>query len=65
VFVLGWIGKKPPEGVYIVIGQLATVYYFLHFVVLMPLVGKLESPRPLPDSIASAVLKDSQSGGKS
>ena len=65
VFVLGWIGKKPPEGVYIVIGQFATVYYFLHFVVLMPLVGKLESPRPLPDSIANSVLKDSQSGGKS
>ena len=58
VLVLGWVGKNPPEGAFVLIGQLATTYYFVHFLVLMPVVGKLESPRPLPDSIAGAVLKD-------
>lgn len=54
--ILGWVGANPPEGAFISIGRLATAYYFLHFLVLLPLVGKLESPRPLPDSIAAAVL---------
>ena len=58
ILVLGWVGKNPPEGAFVLIGQLATIYYFVHFLVLMPVVGKLESPRPLPDSIAGAVLKD-------
>ena len=56
VIVLGWVGANPPEGAFIAIGQIATVYYFAHFLVLMPVVGRLESPRPLPDSIATAVL---------
>ena len=63
--VLGWIGRMPPEGAYVVIGQLATAYYFLHFLVLLPLVGKLESPKPLPDSIAGPVLAESSSAGVS
>ena len=36
------------------IGQLATFYYFFHFLILIPLVGKLERPRPLPTSIGAA-----------
>ena len=54
--VLGIVGAHPPEGAYVPIGQIATAYYFLHFLVLMPVIGKLESPLPLPDSIATAVL---------
>ncbi len=54
--VLGWVGANPPEGKFILIGRLATAYYFLHFLVLMPLIGKLERPRPLPESIATSVL---------
>ena len=57
VLVLGWVGASPPEGAFIVIGRLATAYYFLHFLILLPVVGKLESPKPLPDSLAAAVLK--------
>ena len=57
VLVLGWVGANPPEGAFIVVGRLATAYYFLHFLILLPVVGKLESPKPLPDSIAAAVLK--------
>ena len=54
--VLGIVGAHPPGGAYVPIGQIATAYYFLHFLVLMPVIGKLESPLPLPDSIATAVL---------
>jgi hypothetical protein len=38
------------------IGQIATAYYFIHFLILMPLIGKIETPRPLPLSIGAAVL---------
>jgi ubiquinol-cytochrome c reductase cytochrome b/c1 subunit len=55
-FVLGWAGGKPAEGIYVIVGRIATAYYFLHFIVVLPLLGKLETPRPLPSSIAAAVL---------
>ena len=55
--VLGYVGAHPPEGAIIVIGQLATAYYFLHFLVIVPLLGKFETPRPVPRSINDPVLK--------
>ncbi|GFZ88958.1 cytochrome b [Elstera cyanobacteriorum] len=54
--VLGWAGGKPAEGIYVLVGRIATAYYFLHFLVILPLLGKLETPKPLPSSIAAAVL---------
>ena len=54
--LLGFAGAKPAEGLWLVIGRLATVYYFLHFLVLLPLVGWFERPKPLPDSIHQPVL---------
>jgi ubiquinol-cytochrome c reductase cytochrome b/c1 subunit len=59
--VLGYIGGKPPEGAYIYIGQASTFWYFFHLLILMPLIGVLERPKPLPDSISQAVLKKSGS----
>jgi ubiquinol-cytochrome c reductase cytochrome b subunit len=56
VIVLGFVGANPPEGFWITLGQIATFYYFLHFLVITPLTGKLERPRPQPASIAEAVL---------
>ncbi|MEX2008975.1 MAG: cytochrome b N-terminal domain-containing protein, partial [Dongiaceae bacterium] len=55
--VLGWVGANPPEGYFIVIGRVATAYYFVHFLVLMPLLGKFERPRPVPTSIGEPALK--------
>jgi len=57
VIALGWVGASPPAGIVVTVGQIATFYYFLHFLVLMPLIGKLERPRPLPISIGTAVLE--------
>ncbi len=53
---LGFIGSQPPEGGYVIAGQLLTAYYFLHLLVIVPLLGFFERPRPLPASIADAVL---------
>jgi len=34
----------------------ATLYYFLHFLVILPILGKLERPLPLPESISRPVV---------
>jgi ubiquinol-cytochrome c reductase cytochrome b/c1 subunit len=54
--VLGVVGANPPEGTWVVIGRIATIWYFLHFIVLLPLLSRLERPRPLPASISQPVL---------
>lgn len=45
VFTLGWIGGKPPEGVYLIIGRMATAYYFFHFLFLIPMLPKWEKSK--------------------
>ena len=60
---LGIIGGKPPEGAWILYGRLATAYYFAHFFIFLPLLGLIESPKPLPSSITEDVL--AKAGGKS
>ena len=42
-FVLGWIGMMPVEPPYVIIGQLASVYFFAYFLVFLPLLGQLEA----------------------
>lgn len=62
---LGWLGSRPAEGTYVVLSQLATLYYFAFFIVIMPLLGLIEKPRRLPNSITEAVLAKSDAGKKS
>nr|YP_009402819.1 apocytochrome b [Compsopogon caeruleus]ARX96179.1 apocytochrome b [Compsopogon caeruleus] len=40
--VLGWIGGCSVEQPYILIGQIASMYYFFYFLIILPLLGKLE-----------------------
>jgi quinol-cytochrome oxidoreductase complex cytochrome b subunit len=56
VIALGLVGANPPECIVVTFGQIATFYYFLHMLILLPLIGKLERPRPLPSSVGAAVL---------
>jgi len=56
---LGFIGSRPPEGSYIVWGQVLTIYYFAHFIIVLPLIGLLETPKPTPNSISEDVLAQS------
>jgi ubiquinol-cytochrome c reductase cytochrome b subunit len=56
VLVLAYCGKMPAEQPYVLISQIATIYYFLHFLVIVPLVSSIERPEPMPFSITEAVL---------
>ena len=53
--LLGWLGSKPAEGYYVLAAQVCTVYYFAHFLIVLPLLGLFEKPLPLPNSILEAV----------
>ncbi|MBN8928184.1 MAG: cytochrome b, partial [Rhodospirillales bacterium] len=55
VVTLGVCGANKPEGIWVVLSRVATLYYFLHFLVILPLLGKIERPLPLPESISRAV----------
>ena len=56
VIVLGWMGGLPAEEPYVMISQLATMYYFAHFLIILPLLSMVEKTRPLPNSISESVL---------
>jgi len=43
--ILGWIGQKVVEYPYIEVGQAASIYYFRFLLVIIPVVGRLESYR--------------------
>lgn len=49
--VLGWVGAHPPEGGFVLLGQLATSLYFFFFLVIMPFLTKFEKGSPLPKSL--------------
>ena len=53
---LGWLGSKPPEGNYVLFARIFTVYYFAYFLIILPVLGRVEKTKPLPNSIATAVL---------
>jgi ubiquinol-cytochrome c reductase cytochrome b/c1 subunit len=57
VLCLGICGAHKPEGIWVVLSRVCTLYYFLHFLVILPFLGKLERPLPLPESISQAVLR--------
>jgi ubiquinol-cytochrome c reductase cytochrome b subunit len=56
MFILGYIGAMPAEEPYVRFGQLATMYYFAHFLIILPIVSAIEKPLPLPNSIADSVF---------
>jgi quinol-cytochrome oxidoreductase complex cytochrome b subunit len=63
VFVLGYVGAHRPDSTLIglpmtTVGWAATLWYFFHFLILLPVLGKFEQPLPLPTSISEAVLKE-------
>jgi quinol-cytochrome oxidoreductase complex cytochrome b subunit len=40
--LLGYLGQQAAESPFIEIGQIASVYYFAYFLVLIPILGRLE-----------------------
>ncbi len=61
--LLGYLGAQPPEGIYVIAGRILTVMYFAYFLIVLPLLSRIERPRPVPKSIADAVL--AKTGSKS
>ena len=57
VFVLGYVGAQPAEGIWVILGQICTAYYFAFFLVILPVLSRKEVAKPLPSSINEAVLK--------
>jgi ubiquinol-cytochrome c reductase cytochrome b subunit len=57
---LGYLGSKPADGAYVIWSRILTVYYFAHFLIILPLLGLLESPKPLPASISDSVIAKSK-----
>ncbi len=55
--MLGYLGAQPPEGIYVILGRLGTIYYYLHFLLILPILGWTETTLPLPESIAVSVRK--------
>ena len=54
--LLGACGANAPEGIWLILSRAGTAYYFLHFLVLLPALGLLETPRSPPTSISQPVL---------
>jgi ubiquinol-cytochrome c reductase cytochrome b subunit len=61
--LLTYAGEQPPEGTWLIISRIAAAYYFGHFFLVLPLVARIESPHPLPNSISQVVLPAPTSAG--
>ncbi len=53
---LGYLGSQPPDGGYVIAARILTAYYFGFFIIIMPLLGLFEKTKPVPATIADAVL---------
>ena len=60
---LGYLGAKPPEGWYVFWARIFTLYYFAHFLIILPILGLIETPKAMPNSITEAVLGKSGRSG--
>ncbi|HEX7822958.1 MAG TPA: cytochrome b N-terminal domain-containing protein [Sphingobium sp.] len=56
VLILGYCGGAPAAEPFVMISQVAAAYYFAHFLIILPIVSRIERPKPLPNSITEAVL---------
>ena len=56
VLILGYVGAMPAEGLYLLIARVATAYYFLHFLVILPVLGFKERTLPVALSKTEPIL---------
>ena len=57
VIILGYVGAMPAEGLYLLVARVATAYYFIHFLIILPVLGVKEKTIPLPLNITEPVLE--------
>ena len=53
--LLGYLGAKPAEGIYVVASRIATAWYFFHFLIVLPALSMVEKTRPLPQAITAPI----------
>jgi ubiquinol-cytochrome c reductase cytochrome b subunit len=53
---LTYLGAQPAEGIYTLLAKVCVAYYFAYFLVILPVLSRIETPRPLPASISESVL---------
>ena len=56
IAVLGYCGGAAAAEPYVMISQIASAYYFAHFLVILPIISRIEKTLPLPNSITESVL---------
>ena len=56
-FLLMWVGAMPAEGIYVLLAQIGTFYWFLFIFVLAPFVPLFEKPEKVPESIHQYVAE--------
>ncbi|MFT4078747.1 cytochrome b [Rhodomicrobium sp.] len=59
---LGYLGAVPVTETSTLASQFFTLYYFAFFLIVMPVVGIYETPKPQPDSIADTFTHKSDDG---
>jgi len=64
---LGYLGSQTPDATFFyglvsgtTLARLLTFYYFAHLLIVLPLLGFFETPRPLPNSISESVFGGSR-----
>lgn len=58
--MLTYLGAQAAEGIYVILSKIGTAYYFAHFLIILPIISRIEKPAPLPASINEAVLAKSE-----
>ncbi len=54
--MLMYLGAQSAEGIYVILSKVGTAYYFGYFLIILPLLARIETPKPLPNSISEAIL---------
>ena len=54
--LLGYLGAQVPEGIYLLLSRVSTFYYFAFFILIMPILSRLERPNPMPIGISNPAL---------
>ena len=63
VLILGWCGGSHASPRIVLISQIASVYYFAHFLIILPIISRIEKTLPLPNSITESVLGTAAAAG--
>jgi ubiquinol-cytochrome c reductase cytochrome b subunit len=58
---LAYLGAAPADGLVLgfpvpTLSKVCTFYYFAYFIIILPVLSRIETPRPLPVSISDSVL---------